>query len=604
MTRKIKYLSPLSQLRRYPFWGYIKQYPKRYAIGLLTLGLVDLINVTLPLLVKWGIDAIGPKNTKQLVWASVGYLVLMILQSYGRYLWRIYLMGTSHLLVGDLRKKMYAHIQKLPLEFHQKNKSGDLMSRVTNDIESVRMALGPGILVTADAVLMLVLIVPPMMFLSVKLSLLAFAFYPLVPWITKRIGNQIDEIFGELQKKMAGLSSFAQESFAGVRLIRSLVLESETCRQFRALSEEYRDQGISLARWEAVFSPSLGLLTNLGTFLILLLGGFDVLKGAITIGTFVAFQRFVVQLSWPMEAIGWAVTMHREGFAAQRRIDEILEVPQVTSVKWPSEKPERDSKNALEVRTLGFHYSQLEQAHPFFLQLDNLQVRIGQKIGVVGRVGAGKTTFLNLWLRLYEPPKGTLYFEGKDITSIPLDELRYQIAMVEQNIFLFSESIRGNMQLGLNRTLDPELQKIMKLGQIEGEVKQLPKGYETPLGERGITLSGGQKQRLALVRALVRQPKVLLLDDCFSAVDVEIESKIIDSFFENYKDLTVLFASHRLSVMSRMDEIWVFDRGFLVEQGTHSHLLQVSPLYQELWSQSEREVEREKMGLGEGELFL
>ncbi|MFM8316105.1 MAG: ABC transporter ATP-binding protein [Deltaproteobacteria bacterium] len=604
MTNRFNQLSPFRFAKKYPFWPYLKRYPKRYSIGLLTLALVDLVNVSLPLFVKYAIDAIEPKNLHKLIWASVGYLILMILQSYGRYLWRIYLMGTSHLVVREVRQKVYCHLQKLPLEFHQKNPSGDLMSRVTNDIEAVRMALGPGILVTADAILMLILIIPPMLLLSPKLSLLAFAFYPLVPWITKRIGTKIDLIFEELQKKMSGLSSYAQESFSGVRLIRSLVLESETCREFRKLSEKYREQGINLAGWESIFSPSLGLLTNAGTFLILWLGGIDVIQGAITVGTFVAFQRFVVQLSWPMEAIGWAVTMHREGFAAQRRIDQIFEVSQISSVLKAETRALPPSPGQLEIRSLDFRYPTWEKQHPFSLKLRDLRVQRGQKIGIVGRVGSGKTTFLNLWLRLYETNPNSLFFEGRDIASIPLAILRKEISLVEQSVFLFSENVINNMKMGNQKLSQDQVGFLMKLAQIEREVSELPKGYETPLGEKGVTLSGGQKQRLALVRALLREPKVLLLDDCFSAVDVEVESRIIDSFFEQYQPLTVLFASHRLSVMSRMDEIWVLDQGSLVERGTHQHLLQISPLYQDLWSQSERELDREKIGIPHSESFL
>jgi ATP-binding cassette subfamily B protein len=600
----MRHLNLFRKVREYPFWGYIKLYQRRYLLGLATLAAVDLVNVTLPLLVKYAIDAVGPKNIRQLAWASIGYLVLMILQSYGRYLWRIYLMGTSHWVARGLRENLYQHLQKLPLNYHQKVTSGDLMSRVTNDIESVRMAMGPGILVTADAILMLILIIPPMLFLSVKLSLLAFAFYPLVPWITKKIGSQIDKLFEELQKKMSILSGFAQESFFGVRLIRALVLENETFERFQKLSESYKESGLRLARWEAFFSPSLGLLTNLGTFLIMLIGGFDVLSGAITVGTFVAFQRFVVQLSWPMEAIGWAVTMHREGFAAQRRINEVLETKPVNIVTSNSSQEVRKTEYFLELKNLEFHYSNWTKAHPFAISLDQLKIEKGQKIGLVGRVGSGKTTLLNLILRMYEPSPGTVFIQGQDITSIPLDRLRKKIAIVEQNSFLFSETIATNMGLGLKDPSQDYMKKLFEVANIDQEVKQLPKGFETVLGERGFNLSGGQKQRLALVRALLRRPEVLLLDDCFSAVDVDVESKIIDSFFDSFRELTVLFSSHRLSAMSRMDEIWVLENGVIADRGTHSQLLKLSPLYKELWSQSERELDKERLGLSDSEVLL
>jgi len=575
------------KVKAYPFWKHLRAYRHRYLTGFVALMVVDLINVLLPLLVREAVDALTPKAFHRIVWAGVGYFLLMAIQAVGRYLWRVHLIGTSHLIAQKLRMELYQHLQRLPLRYYHRVRTGDLMSRATNDIESIRMAVGPGILVTLDAVLMFLFIIPVMFYLSPKLTLLAFAFYPVVPFLTARLGDRIDTLFESLQTKMSSMSAFAQESFHAIRLIKSLVLESRAHERFNELSRLYEKEGMQLAKYQAVFSPSLSLLTNLGTFLILFSGGMDVMAGVVSVGTFVAFQRFVVQLSWPMEAIGWAVTMNREGRAAYSRMNEILNAPQVESVRSvPKGKQPYDE--ILSIKGL-----ERQEAH-FRLKLDHLTIQRGQKIGVVGKVGAGKSTLFHLILRLHEPPIGTVFFQGQDVTSIPLLTLRRQIASVEQHVFLFSENIRQNILLGTDTVPEEKIRAVTQVACIEGELLELASGFDSKLGERGVNLSGGQKQRVALSRALVREPVVLLLDDCFSAVDVEIENRIIENFFAGYPELSLCFASHRLSVMPRMDEIWLLENGTLLDRGTHASLLKRNALYASLWEKSERQIELEK----------
>lgn len=581
------YLSSLKKIFHHPLWGLLKPYKKEYMWGILSLCLVDFINVLLPLVIKESIDALPTKDLPRVYGMAIAFLVLMALQSWGRYLWRVYLMGASHRVASDLRIKLYQQLQRLPLKFYHRVRTGDLMSRATNDIESVRMAVGPGMLVSLDAILMFTFIVPVMFWQSVKLSLLAFAFYPLVPWMTALLGKRIEKIFESTQKKLSVLSAVAQEAFSGIRLIKSLVMEKKLEERFNEISLDLKKESIKLSKYEAGFSPSLSLLTNLGTLLILFIGGRDVIEGTITLGTFVAFQRFVVQLSWPMEAIGWAVTMTREGGAAYRRLYEIESVEKVKDVWLPESVPSQNPA-LLEIRDL-----KIEEGFP--LLLDNLTIQKGRKIGIVGQVGSGKTTLFNLITRLNEPPPGTIFFEGKDILSIPLFNLRRNIGSVEQQVFLFSESIRTNIEMGLESSLEVDaLEKATEVSGILPEIRHWESGFETLLGERGVNLSGGQKQRLALARALVREPKLVLLDDCFSAIDVEIEQRIIQHFFESYPQLSVLFSSHRLSVMTRMDEIWLLEGGKIKARGTHKDLIQKEPLYEELWRKSERETELEE----------
>ncbi len=568
-TRKSKIWS---WIREYPFWPYIAKYRKRYALGLLALIVVDLINVLFPLVLKEAIDSIEAKNFSHVLLFSLSYLALTALQGIGRYLWRTYLTGTSHFIASDLRVELNENLQRLPQKNYQEYRTGDLMSRATNDVESIRMAVGPGILVALDSLFLFIMIVPVMFWMSVKLSLLAFALYPLVPPITYFLGNRIDKLFESLQTKMSHMGAFAQECFSGIRVLKALVLENRSTDRFKELSLHYQVEAQNLSKYEAVFSPTLMLITNMGTLLILMYGGLDVLGGVITLGTFIAFQRFVVQLSWPMEAIGWSVTMNREGFAAKRRIDEILNVEKVREA-YPSQASIQT--NAL-------------------LKFGEIEVLPHEKVGLVGKVGSGKSTLFLWMMRLIEPKTGTVFLSGQDVLSIPLKTLRKRIAMVEQQVFLFGETISYNLSIGLSPgPTTIEIQKACETACIADDINALEKKYDAVLGERGLNLSGGQKQRLALARSLLRNPELLLLDDCFSAVDVEVESKIIEKLLKNYPRLTTLIVSHRLSIMKNCNKVYVLDAGLVTGQGKHEELLGTSPLYHELFQLSERTIEKE-----------
>lgn len=585
--------APLKKKR--PFWELIRVHRRQYVLGLITLVFVDLINVCLPLFIRSALDGATEKRMDWVWGSAIAIFVLMSLQSIGRYLWRVYLMGASNQIARDLRRDLYHHLQKLPLQYYQSVKTGDLMSRATNDVESVRMAVGPGILVALDAVIMFVLIVPLMLYLSPRLTLLAFAFYPLAPFLTQWIGGRIETLFDLLQTKLSTLSSFAQESFGAIRLIKSLVLENTSARRFSELSRDYAITGERLARYEALFSPSLGLMTNLGTFLILIVGGKSVIEGALTLGTFVAFQRFVVQLSWPMEAIGWAATLNQEGKAALARLRMVMDVAPVTESSQNEDSGGRRSRGGsvkrmvpdIKIQNLRFDYGGVGDSG-FKLSLDDLYVPSGKKVGIVGPVGSGKSSLFHLLLRLYDPPDNTIFMggpmDGRDINHINRTELRCTIASVEQQVFLFSESIESNVEMGMRTPAGGEsIRRAIQAAGVFDEVEGLTDGARSVLGERGVNLSGGQKSRLALARALVRQSPILILDDCFSSVDVEVESRIIQNLFRVAKDVSILIASHRLSIMPLVDEIWVLDEGKLAARGTHSELLVSNSLYQALW---------------------
>jgi len=586
----------LSAIRTHPFVALLKPYFRWYFWGLVALVGVDAINVALPLVIRDGIDGAIAANRPAVWKAAAFYLGLMAVQSVGRYLWRIYLLGTSHLVAAGMRRDLYARLQRLSPRYHSGARPGDLMSRFTNDIESVRQALGPGVLVALDALVLFVLIVPVMASISWKLTLYAFVFFPLVPWLTARVGQRIDTIFERLQRRMSTLGAFTQEVLSGVRLIKALVQEPEAARRFRELSKDYEREGIGLARYEAIMSPSLGLFTNLGMVLILFAGGLDVLEGTITVGTFVAFQRFLVQLSWPMEAIGWAVTLYREGSAGLRRVREAEAAPPVESVRGPRSHLVGTAGH-FDARRLRYGFARADGQAGFAIEIDSLAVPRGSKIGIVGPIGCGKTTLLSLFCRLEEPPTGCLYFDGCDVAGVPLVELRRRIGAVESNVILFGETVRTNVLLGTTPLSDEEIRKFAGGVCLEDELNAIPGGLDAVLGERGRSLSGGQRQRLGLLRALVRQPEALLLDDPFSAVDVDTEERIAGWVWRELASTTVLFATHRLGTMPLMDEIWLMDRGTVVGRGSHERLLREHALYRQLWERSERDSEAGRTGL-------
>jgi ATP-binding cassette subfamily B protein len=575
---------------RYTFWPLLKPHSKPYLLGLTALLFTDLINVALPLVIKVGIDALESRGTGALVAAALGYFVLMVVQSGGRYAWRVYLIGTSFRVATELRTRLLAHLLKLPARTlvarAERNdasslQSGDVLSRLTQDVDTVRVAVGPGILVAADAILMMILIVPPMLWLSPKLTLLALAFLPIVPVLSWWLGRKVEKQFEALEERLARMGNVAQEALGSVRFLKAWLLESHARKRFEEASAQYEREGVRLAKFEAPFGPSLGLLTHLGTLLLLFYGGREVLEGAITVGTFVAFQRYVVQLSWPMEAIGWMVTMHREGVAAYRRLESLERIPEevATGTFVPaSGRRVGVGRPAIDIRRLRFDFAAEKGFH---LDVEELRLDRGARVALVGPVGSGKTTVLRLLQRLYEPSDGDVDLLGVPLPVWDKAALRRRVALVEQVPTLFRESIRDNLSLGLGKAMDDA--SIRALADIAAYSEVMALDLDAPLAERAADLSGGQRQRLALMRALARSPDVLLLDDCFSAVDVDVERRILERLFRDERAYSTLLVTHRQAALDFVDEVWVLDAGRVVLRGPHATLLHGDADYRAFW---------------------
>lgn len=567
-------------LKSLSFWSLLWKFRGAYFRGIVTLFVVDAANVAIPLFLKSAIDSIALLQQEKIVTGAFIILALYLAQAIGRYLWRIFLIGASHRIVSIYRKKFFEHVLDLPAHSLREHSSGDLLSRATQDIEAVRMALGPGVLVIADCLILLLLILPAMWGLSPKLTLISLALLPLVPLLTYVCGSRIDKLFEKIQEHTSTMTGFIRERFTHVRLLKAFSAEKLATRELGALSDAYRITGKKLAFVESFFSPGLTFLSNLGTLLVLFFGGDLVLQGALTVGAFVAFQRLVVQLAWPLEAMGWAVTLTREAKGAHRRINALLNRPRVR--ENGRDVPPQGAFPVLEIRNLDFSTANLG------LKAHGLKVERGKWIGVVGPIASGKSTLLDVILRMWEPPPGTVFFNGRDVTQIDPRSLRKKVRVVDQPITILGEDFLSNVSLSLSgRMPQSTLDELSRLACFDVAVR-FGEGIEDDrLSEKGADLSGGQKQRVALIRALATNPDLLLLDDPFSGIDLATERKIFSGIRDSFPHTAVLFVSHRFELMAEMDEVWVFEHGELKARGTHSGLRATVPLYRQLYGEAQ-----------------
>ncbi len=503
------------------------------------------------------------------------------------YLQRWIIIGASRDIEYDMRNDFYGHLQRLPLRFYHEQRTGDLMSRATNDLASVRMLIGPAVmhsfsstLVVFGAFLMMLRIEP----LMASIALLAV---PVVAGMVKFFGERIHVRFKSVQDYFGDISARVQENLAGVRVVRAFTREASELETFRRMNREYVERNRSLIRLTATFYPALHMFIGLMYVLVFFIGGRRIVAGTMTLGDFVAFQFYLARMIWPLIALGWVMNLFQRGMASMRRLHDIWSAePDVDANERVAVQPHGD----LEIRHLTFTYTNRAVLHDI-----NLNVRHGETIGIVGRTGSGKSTLLSLLTRTFEPPPGTIFIDGRPIETIPQEQLRDWIGMVPQETFLFSESIAENIRFGRADARDEEIAEAAEQAGLTGDVAAFPQGLGTVIGERGITLSGGQKQRTAIARALVREPLILILDDSLSAVDTQTEEKILRALREIRKGRTALIVSHRVSSVKDADHIVVLDDGTIVERGTHESLLEKGGYYADLYRRQTIEAELEEI---------
>jgi ATP-binding cassette subfamily B protein len=608
--------------------GYAGRYRRAFVRGFVCVVAASAISLAGPWILKYAIDDLtsGVTLGKVRLYA-VALLALAVFGGLFRFLMRRIIIGASRQFEYDLRNDFFAALQRLDVAYFQRNRTGDLMSRATNDLNAVRMMIGPAVMYTASTALTFIVAIVLMVSIDARLTLIALIPLPFVSFTVRYFGSAIHRRFQEIQEELADISNITQESLAGVRVVRAYGQEPFEIERFRRANEEYVRRNRTLIRLQGFYFPSMGLLMGIGALLVLWLGGREVIGGRMTVGELVAFNSYLTMLAWPMIAFGWVTNLLQRGTASWKRMLEVLDaVPTID---------DREAIGAIsairgdiEIRHLTFAYGEQVVLHDL-----SATIPAGTTTAIVGATGSGKSTLLGLLPRLHDAPAGTVFIDGIDVRRIPLSVLRGAIGFVPQEPFLFSASIADNIAFGMPgrndlaaapgkgdaapgqgdaapgqgdtapgkrdaapgkrdaapsqgdaaRTFMVRVERAAAIARLDKDIADFPQGYDTIVGERGITLSGGQKQRTAIARALVIDPTILILDDALSAVDTYTEEEILHRLTGVMRERTSIIVSHRISTVRDADQILVLDRGRIVERGTHDELIRENGVYAELY---------------------
>ena len=570
---------------------FVKKYKRYFIIGTLSLIAVDIINIFPPLIIKRAIDIFSTEvNLPKIAVLSGLFILVSFFQGVCRYLWRIHFIGTSFRCDYDLRMAFFGHIETFSQKFFQKYKTGDLMSRATNDIGAVRMAVGPGLLIGLDAIFYFFVVPPIIIYLSPKLSFYTFLLMPLTPYIAYKIKDVIDKRFRDVQEQFSRISEKVQENTSGIRIVKSFNMSRQEERLLRDLCKDFMKKNLKLAIPQSLLGPVFEYITYMGVILLLFMGGKMVLEGAITLGTLVAFQRYISMMVWPMTAIGWCLSLLQRGNASMKRIDEVMDERSEIVSKIDTTQ-QFVPKGEIEFRDINYRYDNQTE---LVLKGISLKILAGQRVAIVGPIGSGKSTLVGMLSRIIPVGDQGLFIDGIDINTIDIKILRRHIGYVPQDTFLFSERIKDNLLFGVEATNGGNnVEELARMAVIESEIQELPYQYESYLGERGINLSGGQKQRITIARALAINPNIIILDDCLSAVDARVEQTIMRNIVIKFPDRTLLVVTHRLPAVRDFDMIVVMQDGMIVEKGSHEQLIKINGLYTSLYT---KEVLEEKLG--------
>lgn len=566
---------------------YFVKYKWRMLLGILFIICSNYFGVKMPLFVKKTVDDIMTTqqaeglNDALLLSLQIGgiYMLLSLGKGFFLFLTRQTIIVTSRYIEFDLKNEIYNQYQRLSYNFYKKNNTGDIMNRISEDVTQVRQYLGPGIMYTINLAVLFTLVISEMIAINAQLTLFVLLPLPLMSIVIYKVSSKMNAMSAEVQKQQSIISTLVQESFSGIRILKAYTQEDHNRANFDENTENYKDKQMKLVLINSLFMPTIILLIGLSTILAIYLGGLMTYKGELSLGEILAFIIFVNMLTWPFASVGWVTSIIQRASASQERINEFLQ-----------ENPEIVNENSDDFTFQGkIEFKNVSYTYPNsgIKALDNVSfiVKKGETLGIVGSTGSGKTTILNLLMRQFDPDTGNIFVDGIDLKEVNLDALRNQSAVIPQEVFLFSDTIANNIKFGstdlkINREA---IEESTKKSHVHHNIIDFPDSFDTLLGERGVNLSGGQKQRVSIARALLRNPKLLLMDDCFSAVDTETEEIILSNLAKEIGNKTAIIVSHRISSLRNADAIIVLDGHQITEKGTHEELIEIGKIYAEMY---------------------
>ncbi len=563
---------------------WLWRYRGRVAAGFLCLTIVDVATLFVPLVLSDAIDRLGA-GEGNLLRSGLLILAIAVIALVFRFLWRFFLIGTSRRIERDLRARLYDHLLTLPASFYNETKTGDLMAHATNDIDAVTRACGFGLITVLDPLVMIPISIGVMLSIDVRMTAYAVLPLPILTFVMLGFGRVIHERFESVQAAFSAAMEKVRENVSGIRVLKAFVQEEGTERDFARTNQTLANENMALVRVHGLFHPLIELLSGATLALALWIGGGRVIRGAVSLGNFVAFAQYLSMLMWPMIALGDAVNIFQRGRASLGRIGVLLaERPDIVEPEAPCAM--RGTR--IEIRDLTFTYSSTDGAAPALRNI-NLDLEEGTTLGIVGMTGSGKSTLAHLIPRVFDPPPGAVRIGGVDVRNLSLASLRRSIGFVPQDAFLFSATVGENIAFGLPEASRGEIERAAQLAGIHDEIAAFPDGYETRVGERGLSLSGGQKQRVAIARALLLEPRIVIFDDPLSAVDAEREEFILANLREFFRGRTSILIAHRISAVRNADRIIVLDEGRIVDSGQHEELAAREGVYRRIWTLQQAE---------------
>jgi ATP-binding cassette subfamily B protein len=538
---------------------------------------VESFSIYRPLM-QGGMGELARENFLEFVFIfGILIIIMALLRGFFLFLIRQTIIIMSRKVEYDLKNEIFNHYQNLPLSFYRKNSTGDLMARITEDVSRVRMYLGPAIMYGLNLLILFPLVIFYMISVNAELTLYSLLPLPILSISIYFVNNLINERSEKIQRSLSELSTFVQEAFSGIRVLKAFVREEDSAREFAIASEEYKHKSIQLTRVNALFFPLIMALVGISTIITVYVGGIQVIQGEIGYGVIAEFILYVSILTWPVTSLGWVTSIVQRAAASQTRINEFLDIKNdIVS----SQNLEADIHGRIVVENVSFHYP---ESGIRALDQVSFEIKAGETLGIIGTTGSGKSTIANLLMRMYDPTSGSIKIDGQDIRNYNISGLRKQIGFVPQDVFLFSDTISNNIAFGLDHADELVIEKAAKDADVYQNIVDFPKGFKTMLGERGITLSGGQKQRVSIARAIAKEPKILILDDCLSAVDTKTENSILTALRKIMKDRTSVIISHRVSSAKLADHIIVLHDGKIIERGDHDSLMSQKGVYADLY---------------------